>query len=61
MGSRSVLEALEDICNVDVDAIDPKVSTSLPFKAHNRMLYYRSHLPTYIVGSHSRRDLEPGY
>lgn len=37
MNSRSLLEALEDICNVDVDAIDPKVSTSLPFKAHNRM------------------------
>lgn len=38
MGSstRSVLEALEDIINVDVDAIDPKVSTALPFKAHNR-------------------------
>lgn len=35
MGSRSVLEALEDICNVDVDAIDPAVSTAMPFKPHN--------------------------
>jgi hypothetical protein len=32
----SLLEALEGICDVDVDAIDPKVSTSMPFKAHNR-------------------------
>ncbi|KAL3489937.1 aldolase [Aspergillus germanicus] len=37
MGSqRSLLQALEDICNVDVDAVDPKVSTALPFKAHNQ-------------------------
>lgn len=34
---RSVLVALEDICNVDVDAVDPKVSTAMPFKPHNRM------------------------
>ncbi|KAL4791482.1 aldolase [Aspergillus venezuelensis] len=37
MGSqRSLLQALEDICNVDVDAVDPNVSTALPFKAHNQ-------------------------
>ncbi|KAL2838631.1 aldolase [Aspergillus pseudoustus] len=37
MGSqRSLLQVLEDICNVDVDAVDPKVSTALPFKAHNQ-------------------------
>ncbi|KAI8310470.1 Transaldolase [Colletotrichum sp. SAR11_59] len=32
----SLLEALERVCNVDVDAIDPKVSTKIPFKPHNQ-------------------------
>lgn len=36
--SQSVLEALENICNVDVDAINPRVSTAMPFKPHNRAL-----------------------
>ncbi|ETS78611.1 hypothetical protein PFICI_10673 [Pestalotiopsis fici W106-1] len=38
MGSKTktLLEALEDICNVDVDAVDPRVSTAMPFKPHNQ-------------------------
>ncbi|KAF4907634.1 Transaldolase [Colletotrichum viniferum] len=32
----SLLEALSRVCNVDVDAIDPKVSTKMPFKPHNQ-------------------------
>lgn len=34
--SRSLLEALEGICNIDVDSVDPSVAKSLPFKPHNR-------------------------
>ncbi|KAI8235341.1 Transaldolase [Colletotrichum sp. SAR 10_99] len=32
----SLLEALERVCNVDVDAIDPKDSTKMPFQPHNQ-------------------------
>ncbi|KAH8748899.1 hypothetical protein F5883DRAFT_633662 [Diaporthe sp. PMI_573] len=33
----SLLEALEAICNVNVDDVNPKTARSLPFKPHNRM------------------------
>ncbi|KAM6524453.1 hypothetical protein FSOLCH5_005055 [Fusarium solani] len=36
IGNKSLLEALEGICNVDVDSVDPRVATALPFKAHNQ-------------------------
>lgn len=39
MGSatpQNLVEVLESICNVDVDAVDPRVATALPFKPHNQ-------------------------
>ena len=38
MGQKTVLDALESVCNVDVDSVDPRIATALPFKPHNRML-----------------------
>ncbi|KAJ5379860.1 uncharacterized protein N7496_002288 [Penicillium cataractarum] len=32
----TLLEALEAVCNVDVDSVDPVVAKALPFKAHNQ-------------------------
>lgn len=37
--SRTLLEAIEDIVNVDVDAVDPAVAKAIPFKPHNRMIH----------------------
>lgn len=37
-GQKCLLEALEAVCNVDVDSVDPRVAKALPFKAHNRNL-----------------------
>ncbi|CAG9994406.1 unnamed protein product [Clonostachys byssicola] len=36
MAPKTLVEALELICNVDVDAVDPKVAKGLPFKPHNQ-------------------------
>lgn len=42
MSTRSLLERLEELCNVDVDDVDTELIKSLPFKPHNR----KSHLST---------------
>ncbi|PYI04702.1 aldolase [Aspergillus sclerotiicarbonarius CBS 121057] len=34
--TRSLLEAIEAVCNVDVDAVDPAVAKAMPFKPHNQ-------------------------
>ncbi|KAJ5717560.1 hypothetical protein N7488_003206 [Penicillium malachiteum] len=34
--TKSLLEAVEAICNVDVDAVDPAVAQAMPFKPHNQ-------------------------
>ncbi|KAJ5633621.1 hypothetical protein N7528_001463 [Penicillium herquei] len=36
MGQKTVLDALESVCNVDVDSVDPRIATALPFKPHNQ-------------------------
>ncbi|KAJ5701720.1 hypothetical protein N7488_009268 [Penicillium malachiteum] len=38
MGQKTVLDVLESVCNVDVDSVDPRIATALPFKPHNPML-----------------------
>lgn len=38
MPTRSLLERLESLSNVDVDDVNLDVIKSLPFTAHNRML-----------------------
>lgn len=59
----SVLKALENICNVDVDAIDPRVSTAMPFKPHNRELEpvatVEWRIPAKLMDIN--RDVKPGY
>ncbi|KAJ5724717.1 hypothetical protein N7493_006445 [Penicillium malachiteum] len=35
MGQKTLLDALESICHVDVDSVDPRIATALPFKPHN--------------------------
>lgn len=47
---KTLLEAIEAICDVDVDAVDPKVATALPFKAHNRKPFDRNRsAPTFML------------
>lgn len=43
---KSLLEALEAVCNIDVDSVDPDVARALPFKAHNRKFTGKSKLQT---------------
>jgi hypothetical protein len=39
----SLVEALEQICDVDVDAVDPEMAKGLPFKPHNRSLSFHGY------------------
>ncbi len=39
MSPRSLLERLEELCNVDVDDVNTELIKSLPFKPHNRKSY----------------------
>lgn len=58
-GPTTLLEAIEAVCNVDVDAVDPRVSTAMPFKPHNRTsqpLLVRE----YAGANTSSRNFEPG-
>ncbi len=43
MSTRSLLERLEELCNVDVDDVDTELIKSLPFKPHNRKSHLRYH------------------
>jgi transaldolase len=43
MATQSLLDRLEQLCNVDVDDVDTEVIRSLPFTPHNRKFKQKIH------------------
>ncbi|ETI20929.1 hypothetical protein G647_07272 [Cladophialophora carrionii CBS 160.54] len=61
MAARSLLDRLEELCNVDVDDVDTEVIKSLPFTPHNRdsQLTNRNRAETSNQAIITKRLLEP--